>query len=75
MTNKPCWEDAPKEAKILVRDKSGHWRWGTFKDAEFYYELSGVWIGKGAGVWYYRLSSPISEDRTPYMEKRPNPTY
>lgn len=71
MQNKPDWADAPKDANILVRNNEGHWRWGTFRGA-YYSERHGVWIGKGEGVWHYKLSGPISEDHTPYMEKRPN---
>lgn len=67
MDNKPSWDTAPKDAKILVRRFSGLWQFGTFHDAR----LEGKsCIGLGSGQWISTgKQSAFGEE--PLIEYRP----
>jgi len=49
-SNKPSWDDAPANAKILVGHIDGPWFWGTFEDANIP-KNHGGWVGVGKGYW------------------------
>jgi len=49
-SNKPSWDDAPANAKILVGHIDGPWFWGTFEDANIPKNHDG-WVGVGKGYW------------------------
>lgn len=48
-SNKPSWEDAPEDAKILVQSECGAWNFGSYKSA---FIDGGGWRGNGKGRWF-----------------------
>lgn len=48
-SNKPSWDDAPEDAKILVQSDCGAWNFGSYKSA---FIDGGKWRGNGKGRWF-----------------------
>lgn len=68
-SNKPSWDDAPLEARILVQSETGNFNFGSF-DHAYILDDEG-WYGTGEGRWFTTISGFSNPNWRNTIEYRP----